>query len=381
MSLILLASGGTGGHLFPAQALAEALARRGHELALATDRRGGALSLSTGGGSLADVPVHSVSAGTLAGGLVGKIEGLARIGLGLMQSRALIARLKPSAVVGFGGYPSVPVLWAAVQAGIPTAIHEQNAVLGRANRLLAPRVNRIALSFNEAIGIKPADRARATVTGNPVRAPIAAVGNRPFPAIGMADGVPKLSILITGGSQGARVFGEVVPAAIAALPAAARAALRIAHQCRAEDLARARDIYAQADVNAETATFFDDMPGRLAAAHVVIGRAGASTVAELAAAGRPAILVPFPAATDDHQTANARALDSAGGAWLVPQPEFTTSALAARLMDMLEHPASLARAAAAARTLARPDAAERLADVVHALLGRNGNHRPMERAA
>jgi UDP-N-acetylglucosamine--N-acetylmuramyl-(pentapeptide) pyrophosphoryl-undecaprenol N-acetylglucosamine transferase len=380
VSTILLASGGTGGHLFPAQALAEALARRGHGLALATDRRG-ALSLSKSGGALSNVPVHVVSAGTLAGGIKGKITGIARIGLGLVQSRALLARLKPNAVVGFGGYPSVPVLWAAVQAGIPTAIHEQNAVLGRANRLLASRVNRIGVSFNEVAGLKHSDRARSMLTGNPVRAPIAAVGNRAYPAIGMTNGVPMLSILITGGSQGARVFGEVVPAAITSLPAAARAALRIAHQCRPEDLARAREIYAQAEVNAETATFFDNMPERLTAAHVVIGRAGASTVAELAAAGRPAILVPFPAATDDHQTANARALDSAGGAWLVPQPEFTAPALAARLMDMLEHPAALARAAAAARTLARPDAAERLADLVEGLTRRNGNHQPMERAA
>lgn len=365
--LVALAAGGTGGHLFPAQALAAALGRRGYRLVLFTDRRGAAWR--DGG---IDIATYRVSAARLDGGVAAKLAGLACIAIGFVQARRLYHRLAPAAVIGFGGYPTVPLMLAAHFAGFATMIHEQNAVMGRANRLLAPRVDRIATAFADVAGIRPTDAAKIVHTGNPVRGAIIALAERPFPALsGGAEGA-RVRLFVIGGSQGARILSAVVPAAIASLPQEMRARLSLAQQCRAEDIERVREIYAKAAIAAELATFFDDVPNRLAAAHLVISRAGASTVAELAVAGRPAILVPFAAATDDHQTANARALDQAGGAWLIPEAAFTAEVLSARLQSFLTLPASLARAAAAARMTALPDAAERLADVVESLIGRAG---------
>jgi len=356
-TLVVLAAGGTGGHVFPADALAGALLERGCKVALVTDRRGGGY-----GGTLGKLDTHRITAGQITGrSPLKRLRGLVELALGTVQARRLLGRLRPAAAVGFGGYASIPTMLAAGWAHVPTVIHEQNAVLGRANRVLAPRVTRIARSFEHVVALRAQDAARAVLTGNPVRGAIAALYDRLYDAP-VAGG--PLRILVTGGSQGATVFSRVVPAAIALLPEAARRRLIIAQQCRPADIDQARAAYDAANFGAELKTFFDDMPARLTAAHLVICRSGASTCAEITASGRPAILVPYPHATDDHQTANARALEAAGAAWLVPEPSFTPGALAERLLSLLDAPAALAERAARARGLGRPDAAARLADVV-----------------
>jgi UDP-N-acetylglucosamine--N-acetylmuramyl-(pentapeptide) pyrophosphoryl-undecaprenol N-acetylglucosamine transferase len=363
---IVLAAGGTGGHMFPAEALANELLSRGHAVALVTDRRGGGF-----GDRLAAVELHRISAGGLAGtGIVGRAQGVVQLGLGFFQARALLGRLAPAAVVGFGGYASVPTVFAASFSGIPTVLHEQNAVLGRANKLLAKRATRIATSFTTVAGIAAADR--AVLTGNPVRPAIAALAGEPYAPIA-PDG--EIRLLVVGGSLGARVFGRLVPEALAALPEALRRRLRLVQQVRAEDLESVRAAYAKQGTAAELAPFFSDIPEQLRAAHLVIARAGASTVAELAATGRPAILVPFPYATDDHQTANARSMETAGAAWLMPEAATPPALLAERLTALLADPAALARAADAARRQGRLDAAARLADLVVSLIRSNGSSR------
>ncbi|HZB93208.1 MAG TPA: undecaprenyldiphospho-muramoylpentapeptide beta-N-acetylglucosaminyltransferase, partial [Stellaceae bacterium] len=318
--LIVLAAGGTGGHLFPAEALARELMGRGCRIALVTDRRGQAF-----GDKLPGVALHRIRAGRFGTGLVSKVVGIAELALGTLEAGRLLRSLAPAAAVGFGGYPSVPTMLAAARQNLPTVIHEQNAILGRANRLLAPRVRRIATAFPELGGMREADRARVVLTGNPVRPAIAALRGAPYRAP-EEDGA--FDILILGGSQGARALSQVVPAAFALMPEALRRRLRVTQQARAEDLEGVRRAHRASGVAAELAPFFNDVPERLARAHLVISRAGASTMAELAMVGRPAILVPYPHAADDHQTANARALEKAGGAWVVPQAEFTAAALA-----------------------------------------------------
>ncbi len=361
---IVIAAGGTGGHMFPAQALAGALAERGRDIVLVTDRRGAEY-----GGAIADT-VLTVSAGTVSGqGLPGRLMGLGQIAFGAIQAHGMLRRLAPAGVVGFGGYASVPTMLAATRIGLPTVIHEQNAVLGRANRLMAPRVRAIAAAFAETAQLCPADRAKAEHTGNPVRAAIAALAERPYPA--PERGGP-LSLLVIGGSQGAAVMSEVVPAALAALPEELRARLEVVQQCRADDLDQARETYRAAGIAAELAGFFDDLPARLAKAQLVIARAGASTVAELTSAGRPAILVPYPSAADDHQSANARAIELAGGGWTMPQPTFTPDALARRIESFLIAPPRLIDAAMKARSIGVPEAATRLADLVERRMPANG---------
>ncbi|HLO74969.1 MAG TPA: undecaprenyldiphospho-muramoylpentapeptide beta-N-acetylglucosaminyltransferase [Magnetospirillum sp.] len=361
-SLVLLAAGGTGGHVFPAESLASVLMERGWRLGLVTDRRGHAY-----GGTLGSLETFRIAAGGIAGrGVLSKLRGVAELGLGVLQARSLLKRLRPAAVVGFGGYASVPTMVAATMLGIPTAIHEQNAVLGRANRLLAGRVNRIGTSYAVVQHLDAAWRAKVTHTGMPVRAAVAALRDAPYPAL--TEGQP-IRLLVLGGSQGARVLSEVVPAALAALPEGLRARLSVSQQCRPEDLDMVRAAYAGSGIDATLDSFFSDVPERMSGAHLVIARSGASTVAELTALGRPAILVPYPHAIDDHQTANARAVDEAGGAWLMPQPAFTSDALASRLESLFTQPGTLARAAGCARAAGRPDAAALLADLVAALPG------------
>lgn len=355
--LVLLTAGGTGGHMFPADALAGALLDRGCEVALVTDKRGGAY-----GDTLSSITTHKIRAGQVTGrGPVAKLLGLADVALGTLQARGLLKRLRPAAVVGFGGYASFPAMMAAGWLGIPSALHEQNAVLGRANRFLAKRATRIAVAYGKVRGLPPGGEAKLRLTGNPVRAPIAALADAGYsePA---AD--KPLNILVLGGSQGARIFSEIVPAAIAGLPEAARNRLSITQQAREEDLAEAEAAYAAIGLEAELKSFFDDVPERLEAAHLLICRAGASTIAELTTAGRPAVLVPYPYATDDHQTANAASIDAAGGGWLVPQPEFKSDTLTARLAGLLDDPSALTEAAKKAKTLGHPDAAQRLAEMV-----------------
>lgn len=359
--LIILAAGGTGGHVFPAEALASELLDRGYRLGLITDKRGHAY-----GGALGKLETYRISAGGIAGrGVMGRLRGLLELGWGVLQARSLLKKLQPAAVVGFGGYASVPTMFAAVQTGIPTALHEQNAVLGRANRLLAPRVSRVAASYDH-VKYLSASKGKLVHTGMPVRANIAALRDRPYVTPDI-DGPVRL--LVLGGSQGARILSEVVPAALAGLPEALRRRIEISQQCRPEDLEAVRAAYEGTGIQATLDSFFHDVPERLAQAHLVIARSGASTVAELTALGRPAILVPYPYAIDDHQTANAHAIDEAGGAWLMPQDAFTAEALAARLESVLSLPSTLAKAAACARAAGRPDAAARLADTVTGLLG------------
>ncbi len=369
---IVLAAGGTGGHMFPAEALARELLARGHKVVLVTDARGHAF-----GDALPEVPVERVRAATIGGGIAGKVRMVVELGLGTLEARRLLKRLRPACVVGFGGYPSVPTVFAAQRLGIPTVLHEQNAVLGRANRLLAGKARRVCTSFPSVRGL-PAG-VPTVRTGNPVRPGILALAGRPYPDTGHG-----LTLLVTGGSQGAAVFSTVIPNAVALLPEDLRQRLRIVQQARPETMADAHAIYDGIGADVELSPFFRDMPARLAACHLMICRSGASTVAELAAAGRPAILVPYPHATDDHQTANARALADAGGAWVLPQTALSPEALAARLTELLADPAGLARAAAAASAWAIPDAAARLATAVLETAGlpeRNGNDTPHRSAA
>jgi UDP-N-acetylglucosamine--N-acetylmuramyl-(pentapeptide) pyrophosphoryl-undecaprenol N-acetylglucosamine transferase len=370
---IVLAAGGTGGHIFPAEALARELLGRGFRVALVTDRRGQAF-----GERLPGVALHHIRAGRFGAGIMSKVVATAELALGTLEAARLLRTLAPAAVIGFGGYPSVPTMVAAARLGLPTLIHEQNAVLGRANRLLAPKAKRIATAFAEVAAVREADRARVVETGNPVRAAIAALHNRRYFAPG-AEG--PFEILVIGGSQGARVLSEVVPAAFAKLPEAPRRRLRVTQQARAEDIEAVRRAHAASGVLAELATFFDDVPTRLERAHLVISRSGASTIAELAMAGRPAILVPYLQAADDHQTANARALETAGGAWVMSQATVTPDSLAEKLAALMASPATLAAAAAHAHALSRPDAARALADLVIAVAGRNGHPLPHENAA
>jgi UDP-N-acetylglucosamine--N-acetylmuramyl-(pentapeptide) pyrophosphoryl-undecaprenol N-acetylglucosamine transferase len=352
----VLAAGGTGGHLFPAQALAEQLARRGAAVHLATERRSDAFA-----GRMPGVEICRVAAGRIGGGPFHTAYGLAMMAAGLVRARQLLRRLDPEVVIGFGGYPSVPTMWAATQLGFATVIHEQNAVLGRANRLLARRVGRIATGFAETAGLRAADRVRAVHTGNPVRPAIHAVA--PLAYRPPRPGLP-IELLILGGSQGARIFADVVPAALAALPPALRTVLRVSQQARPEDCERVTAQLQGAGIAAEVSSFFHDVPDRLARAQLVICRSGASTIAELAAVGRPALLVPYPHATDDHQAANARALASVGAAWVIPQPVLSVPLLTNRLAERLADAARLAHAAAQARRFAVEDADDRLAAVV-----------------
>lgn len=373
--LIVLAAGGTGGHVFPAEALARTLAARGYRLALITDTRGTGYR-----GALAQIETHRLPVSSLAGGVKQRLRGGLDLAVSLLRARRLLRQLKPAAVVGFGGYPSLPTMFAAIQLGIPTAIHEQNAVLGRANRLVAWRVAAIATSFPDVTYMPEGADTRLTLTGNPVRP--AVIGHR-GDGYEMPSAYAPLNLLVTGGSQGAAIFSRVVPEAVTKLPPALRGRIRIVQQCRAEDLERARTVYAEAGVAAELDTFFEDLPARLAAASLVICRSGASTVAELTVTGRPALLVPYPHAMDDHQTVNAGALADAGAAWLIDNAAFTPAQLAERLSAFLADPAPLARAACAAWKLGRPDAAERLADLVQRLAPANGGSSqvPTEKAA
>ncbi len=351
-SLIVLAAGGTGGHIFPAEALAEELQARGHRVVLITDKR-----FSDYKGSLSKLERHIIRAGTFGRGMASKITAVTDIFVGIFQARKLLKALKPDAVVGFGGYPSFPTVYAASGLGIATVIHEQNSVLGRANRLLLKRVGAIATTFAETRFIGDEYVSKVVLTGNPVRTAIRVLCEIPYPELS-TDG--NIRILVTGGSQGASVFSQIVPAAITALPGALRSRIRIDQQCREIDLEATRAAYAQMNVSADLSSFFSDIPARLASAHLVIARAGASTIAELTAAGRPSILVPLPTAMDNHQYHNANALEEVGGGWMMLQEGFTAAALSARIESFLGLPASLARAAEYALKAGRIHAARDL---------------------
>lgn len=356
--LFLLAAGGTGGHVFPAEALGAELLRRGFRVMLATDARGAALGLHTDGIHMKVLP----SAAMLGKSRLARLKGAAVLAWGCFKAWKLIGREKPVAVVGFGGYPSVPPLLAGRLRGLPLVVHEQNSVLGRSNRLVARRVVSIATSFPQTRGVPDAVQGKTVWVGNPVRAAVAEVGAALYTPPDDQGG--PIRLLVTGGSQGALVFADVVPAALADLPEDIRARLVVWQQARSEQIPDVRAIYAAAGIQAEVLPFFSDMDQRLASAHLCIGRAGASTVAELAAAGRPALLVPLPNSADDHQAINARYLEEAGAAWVMTQGEFQPPALGRRLYNLFRDGERLAAAAASARRLARVDAARRLADLV-----------------
>ena len=353
----VLAAGGTGGHLIPAFALASELERRGHHVALITDERGAAIP-----GKPASLPVHILPAGRVEGlNPLRWLRGLLAIREGRRMARRLFDNFEPSAVVGFGGYPALPAVLAAHSAKIPTIIHEQNAVLGRVNRFLAKRVNAIATAYRQVQRLSPKHRGKVHLVGNPVRDELLTLRDQPYPPF-TEEGL--LRILVTGGSQGARVLSEVVPDGLAMLQTALRLRLQVTQQCRPEDIDAVRARYAGPDIPAELGTYFENMAERLADAHLFIGRAGASTIAELTAVGRPAILVPLPIATDDHQAANAREMVASGGARSIRQTKFTSVELAKQIQAMAQHPDTLANAAHAAWNCGYPNAARDLADLV-----------------
>lgn len=354
---IVLAAGGTGGHIFPAEALSAALAAQGYtNLHLITDQR-----FSNYASQLMGVAVHTIRSATLGAGLGNKVRSAGEMGVGYFQARNVLKQLKPAVVVGFGGYPSVPTVMAAQHMGIPTVIHEQNSLAGRANRLLARKARKIAVSFEHTKGFGKGEESRIVYTGNPVRPAVQALRNIPYAEL-RDDGIFRL--LITGGSQGASIFSQIMPSAIASLPASMRGRIRIDQQCRLADVEVVRAAYQKLSVNADLAPFFTDLPARLAAAHLVICRAGASTVAELMTAGRPAILVPYPEAKDNHQAVNAEAIEQIGAGWVIPQEGFTAQALAARLESFINLPHVLAAASEKAKAQGVVNASEKLLAVL-----------------
>lgn len=357
----VLAAGGTGGHLIPAFALAVELERRGHHVALITDERGAKLP-----GKPSFLVSHVLPAGRIGKNPLHWSRGIGAILEGKRMALRLFDSFQPSAVIGFGGYPAFPALWAATSAGVPSVIHEQNAVLGRVNRFLAGRVDAIATSYREVDRLKQRYAGKVQLVGNPVRTEVLALRDRPFPVLAQ-DGL--LRVLVTGGSQGASVLSEVVPDGLAMLPPALRSRLQVTQQCRPEDIEAVRARYAAHDIPAELGTYFEDMASRLADAHLFIGRAGASTIAELTAVGRPAILVPLPIATDDHQAANTREITAAGGARMIRQDRFTPSELAKQIQAIAMNPETLANAAHAAWNCGYPHAARDLADLVEGFGG------------
>ncbi len=382
----VLAAGGTGGHLIPAFALATELEARGHHVALITDERGANIP-----GKPDSLTAHVLPAGRFGKNPLKWVGGVRAVLEGRRMALRLFDSFEPSAVVGFGGYPALPALLAATSAKVPSLVHEQNAVLGRVNRLLARRVDGIATSYPDVERLKSKYTDKVHLVGNPVREEVLALRAEEFPAL-TEEGL--LRVLITGGSQGARILSEVVPDGLAMLPPPLRKRLQITQQCRAEDVDAVRERYAEHDIPAELGTYFEDMHERLADTHLFIGRAGASTIAELTAVGRPAILIPLPIATDDHQAANTREMVQAGGARMIRQPAETitdprpmgedgnklmarqgeifgklSKDICLQIQAMAKNPASLANAAHAAWNCGRPDAARDLADLVESMGG------------
>lgn len=355
----VLAAGGTGGHMMPAHALAAELIARGHQVALITDERGAKIP-----GLFDGVQTHVLPAGRITKNPMSWLGGARAILKGRRMALRLFDTFQPSAVIGFGGYPAYPALIAARAAKIPTAVHEQNAVLGRVNRMVANWVTAIATSYPDVARITEKNLKKVTLVGNPVRDEILELRGQPYPAI---DGEAVFSILVVGGSQGATVLSDVVPDGLAMLPPALTRRLQVTQQCRIEDIDAVRARYASLGIPADLATYMTDMPEKIAWAHLVIARAGASTIAELTAAGRPAILVPLPSATDDHQSANVREMVAAGGARAIPQSLFTPVELAKQMQKLGLEPVGLTNAAKAARGCGRPHATRDLANLIESL--------------
>lgn len=365
--LILLAAGGTGGHLFPAFALAEELARRGYAVDLVTDERGDRY-----GTGFPARTVYQIPSATLSGrSPMAVVRTASKLSRGVVRAYRLLGKIKPAVVVGFGGYPTFPPLIAAGWRRIPTVIHEQNAVLGRANRMLAKRVSIIATSFDAVRGLDGGLAAKARFTGNPVRAQVAALADRPFKA--PSPGEP-FHLVVFGGSQGARYFSDTVPQALLRLSEEERVRLRVVQQAREEDVARVEAAYRSAGIAAMIAPFFKDLPERLADAHLIVARAGASTTAELTVIGRPSLLVPLPHSLDNDQLYNATRLAESGGCWCIEQKDLGPERLAAEIGMAMARPERLEAAAISAKKQGRPDAVARLADEVGEL--GNVQHKP-----
>jgi UDP-N-acetylglucosamine--N-acetylmuramyl-(pentapeptide) pyrophosphoryl-undecaprenol N-acetylglucosamine transferase len=358
MSTIVLMAGGTGGHLFPAMALAQELRRRGHIIHLMTDERVASY------GDFPATAIHIVPSATPSIRNPVKLAvAVLKLGWGTVVAWGMLGDIRSDVVVGFGGYPTVPPFLAAYLRGVPGIVHDSNAVLGRANHLLSRYARALALCFANTKRVEGFE-AKVVITGNPVRDSVIAVAGTPYPPLGTSDPV---HLLVTGGSQGARIFGQVVPPAIALLPAELRSRLMIVQQCRTEDLDTVAEIYRQSKVNVELQSFFTDLPERMAQSHLVISRSGAGTIAELTVIGRPAIMVPLPGALDADQKNNALVLEGAGGGWIVEQPNFTATNLAEQLQSLLANPQTLIDAAAAAKSLGRPNAVALLADLAEKL--------------
>lgn len=355
--LLLIAAGGTGGHMFPAQALAEAMVRKGWRVKLSTDARGARYS----GGFPAVVKVETVNSATFArGGALAKLAVPFRIFGGVLGAVMGQLRDRPAVVVGFGGYPSIPAIAAAWVLRRPRMIHEQNGVLGKTNQVFASRVDKVACGTWPTT--LPAG-VEGEPTGNPVRLAVRDRAAAPY----IPPGDYPMSLVVIGGSQGARILSDVVPAAVAALPDDIRRNLRVAHQAREEDLPRVVDAYENAGIRAEVQTFFRDIPARLSEAQLVISRSGASSVADISVIGRPSILIPYAAAAADHQTANARGLVEADAAILIPEKRLDPATLCGHIAAILSQPQAASQMAANALSQGRPDATERLVALVEAL--------------
>ncbi|MFN4142054.1 undecaprenyldiphospho-muramoylpentapeptide beta-N-acetylglucosaminyltransferase [Aestuariivirga sp.] len=358
---IVLAAGGTGGHLFPAQALAEELTRRGYAIHLMTDER-----VRDYGKSFPAAETHIVPSATLSLSRPWLVPGRAlRLLGGYRTARAILKRVKPMAVIGFGGYPSFPPIIAAARLGIPSCVHDQNAVMGRANRVLARWADAVASSFPDLRGLPAEAQKKLTVTGNPVRGIALAERAAPYPAFG------RFNLLVFGGSQGAQFFGEFMPRVFAAMTAEERAGIRLTQQVRAENMAEVSKAYRELGLDCELNAFFMDMPRRIAEAHLVVCRSGASTIAELGVIGRPAVMVPLPHALDNDQLRNAESFAAAGAGWVHPQASLEPRAFAQFLTSLRSQQGTLQQAAAAALSHGRPDAAERLADLTERIAGKH----------
>ncbi len=354
--LIALAAGGTGGHLFPAEALAQELKRRGFRILLVTDARGARYAASFP----ADERFTISAASPSIGGPVAKAAAALSLAGGLLTTLREFKKRRVAAAVGFGGYPSFPAMKAAGLLGVPYGVHEQNGVLGRANRMVTSGAAFVAHGFPV---LERAEKCRASLieVGNPVRDAVTAAAAMAAPLI---DGDARISVLVFGGSQGASLFSRIVPPAIAALPAALRARIVVTQQVRDAELAQVRKVYEEAGISSELAAFFNDLPARIGASHLVLARAGASTITELSTIGRASVLVPLAIAMDDHQTGNARALADAGAAIRINEAELTVDRLRSALLDLLTDPKSLAHMGAAAKGRVKSDAARTLADLV-----------------
>lgn len=354
---IVIAAGGTGGHLFPAQALASELKRRGRRLILITDNRGEGFAQDFAGAEIAHI-----RAATFAGaGLMGRAKAALKIFLGIFDAYQVLRREKPRVVIGFGGYPSFPTMVAAMLYGVRRCVHEQNAILGRVNRAIATRINVIASTFGEFDDVPASINKKVVLTGNPLRDPVITLAGAPYQ--NASDG-SDVNLLVFGGSQGARIFSDTLPQAIELLPATLKSRLSVVQQCRPEDEERVAAAYRDAGVRCEVSSFFTDMARRMVDAHLIICRSGASTVCEISAIGRPAIFVPLPTAMDDHQTVNASYLSRVGGAWIMPQSDFSAASLATKVTDLFMTPDLLEEAADKAKAIGRLGATSKLADLL-----------------